>query len=181
MPRYITVTWEDMWWEDDDGSPDPYDVRIGGFIIDGWREEQTPDLTREDLIDMHKRALQDLDAMIECEFCVENLILDEDEHWVSSLTKSNIGMNRYEELHHIHKPERLWHEIFVDILEDYGAYEDNGGSFYSDWTTHDYRLGIERQYVVHIEWDLTSEEANVIDKEIRLRQENRRSYIQKLS
>lgn len=181
MPRNITVTWEDMWWEDDDEFSEPYDVRIGGFVIDGWTATQTEDMTRDDLIAMHKRALQDLDAMIECEFCVEYLILDEDDHWVSALTKSNIGMNRFEELHHYHKPERLWYEIFVDILEEYGAVQSDGLSFYSEHHTRDYRLGIERQYAVHIEWNITEEESDLIDNEINLRAKNRANFLQKLS
>lgn len=181
MPRNITVTWEDMWWEDDDGSPNGYDVRIGGFVVNGWTEQQEDNMTRDDLIEMHKRALQDLDDMIDCEFCAECLMLDDNGNWVSASTKSIIGMNRFEEIHHYHKPERLWYEIFVDILDDYGAIESDGLRFYSEHYTRDYRLGIERQYAVHIEWDITEEESSLIDKEIRVREKNKRNYLQKLS
>jgi hypothetical protein len=178
MPRNITVTWEDLQWpEECDQEPD----RSGGFIIDGWREAQTDDMSTNDLIVMHERAKQDIDAMIECEFCVDRLILDNEGIWISALTKSNYGMNRYEDEHHIHKPEKMWYEILVDILDEYGAHEDNNGSWYSEHSTVDYKYGIERQYAVHLEWNPTEEEWYFIDREIKLRQENLRKMIQKLS
>jgi hypothetical protein len=178
MPRNITVTWEDLEWpEEYDQEPD----RTGGFIIDSWRETQTDDMSTNDLIVMHERAKQDLDAMIECEFCVEYLKQDDEGAWVSVLSNSNMGMNRYEEKHHIHKPEKLWYEILVDILDEYGAHEDNNGSWYSEHSIVDYRKGIDRQYAVHLEWNPTEEEWNLIDNEIKLRKENIRKMIEKLS
>jgi hypothetical protein len=175
MPRNITVTWEDISWDDveEDQEPD----RSGGFIINNWRQIQTDDMSTNDLIALHHEAKQDLDAMIECEFCVSPLILDEDEIWICALSKSNIGMNRYEEKHHIHKPEKLWYEVLVDILEEYGAYQDNHGSWYSDYHVVDYRLGIERQYAVHLEWNPTTEEWDLINNEITARKNYRRSLM----
>jgi hypothetical protein len=175
MAKYFTVTWENMWWEDDEDSSESYDVHIGGFIVNGWREEQeTEFMTVDECIAGHERAKQDLDEMIDCESCAEYLELDENNNWVSVHTKSVIGMNPYEDKHHFHKPDKLWYEIFVDVLEEYGAYEENMISYMSEYHVEDYRKGIQRQYGVHIEWDISKEEFDLIDNEIKLRAENRK-------
>jgi hypothetical protein len=178
MPRNITVTWEDLQWPSEyDQEPD----RTGGFVIDGSHQVQRDDMSTNDLIVMHNFAKQDLDAMIECEFCVEYLKQDNEGVWVSVLSNSNMGINRYDEHHHIHKPDKLWYEILVDILDDYGAHEDNNGSWYSEHSTINYKYAIERQYAVHLEWNPTEDEWNLISNEINLRAANRRAIIQKLS
>jgi hypothetical protein len=177
--KNIVITYDDMHFEKHDDSDDYYDVHDSGYIVDGWFRQETDDMSGESLIALHESAKVDIDLLIECEHCSSNLMLDNDEHWVCNLTKNNIGMNRYEEKHHIHKPEKLWYEVFVDLLDQYGCYETDGLRYYSDYHTVDYARGIDRQYCIHIEWDITEAEGAAIDVEIALRIKNMRKFYDK--
>jgi hypothetical protein len=73
--------------------------------------------------------------------------------------------------------EKQWQEVLADIFEEYGCYEDNVLSWYSDYYTVDYRTGIDRQYAVHIEWDMTNEESFLLDEELRMRKESRKKML----
>lgn len=179
MTRNVTVTWEDLRLGEEEDS-DFYST--SGFVsAGGYYSEYDESFSREKIVSMINDARQDLDSMIECEFCVAPLIVNSDGEWVSALTHSNIGINRFEEEPHIHKPQSLWYEVLVDMLYDYGALEDSNGSWYSEYFTVDYRLGIDRQYAVHLDWDPTDEEWLLIENEIKLRKQNLREMIAKLS
>jgi hypothetical protein len=169
--RNITVTWEEINWSEvsDDNIPDP----LGGFIVDGFMISHHEGMSRDELVNFHNDAKQDLNSMIDCEFCSDWLIEDSFGNWVD--TDSHFfGKNKYDGINsHRHKPEKYWHHILVDIMEQYGVYEFNGLSWYSDYSVVDYKYGIERQYAVHIEWNIEPYELEMIEREIELRRKSR--------
>lgn len=165
--RNISVTFEDIQWIDD--GADSYDLCTGGFIVLGNMITQSSDMTRRDLLSLHKNALQNLDDMIECEHCMANLSQDYNGDWVDEFG-SHFGFNFYDGANsHRHKPEKLWPEILVDIIERYGAIFNDGIAFYSEHSVVDYKLGIERQYGVHLEWNVSPEDDQLINSEFQKR------------
>lgn len=176
MHKY-SITWEDMEPVDDDQLDKSYEFK-SGFLVQGFRYDLSEDMTRDEASAIHSEAIVNIEDLIECQDCSAYLS-NKNGEWcdVAGLT---VGKNRYEENNHIHTPEKNWVEIFVDVLDEYGCYEDNDGWWSSDFHTVDYRLGIDRRYSVHIEWDWTPEDMNLIDEEIALRNKNIKDMIAKL-
>jgi hypothetical protein len=174
MPKYISVTWEDIEWLDDD--PDSQEIRTGGFVVENWRSELSDNMSRREVVALHKSAQIDLDSLIDCEFCSEYLYQDYTGNWVDYLGSSK-GINFYEGInadYHTHGPDKMWYEVLVDTLEEYGAYEDNMDSYYSDYFVPDYSKNIQRQYAVHLDWNVSPDEFELIQAELKRRKENRK-------
>lgn len=170
--RNILITFDDMHFEKFDDCDDYYDVHTSGYVINNWNSEQTDDMSREELIALRDSAQIDLNTLIDCESCSHHLIMSDGGVWISVQDERSTGRNIYEDHDHRHKPDKLWHELFVDILDEYGCYEDNGLAYYSDYHTIDYAQGIDRQYCVHIDWNISEEESSMINEEINLRRKN---------
>jgi hypothetical protein len=171
--RNITITWEDLRPISDPNSDETIYEESSGFLENGWRHELDGNVSADDFMAAKRDALQNIDDMIDCKFCSSFLTLNESGTWVDE-NNSSYGLNRYDTKPHEHYPEKKWYEIFVDIMEQFSALETDILSWRSEYGVVDYYSGTMRQYAVHIEWDISREELELIDMEIQLRQTARK-------
>lgn len=170
--KRIHVTYEDIWW-DENGEPDLECSREGGFVI-GYTRYATSD-NAEANKQLYDDCEIDLEDEIECQDCASTLRWNGN-LWVDE-NNSISGTNQWMDYpHHIHWPEKTVYEIALDYLNEYGAFEDSGWSFYGEYSTVDYYRGIDRQYAVHFDYeDWTADDMNKLtdllderDKQIRM-------------
>ena len=174
--KRVQVTYEDIWW------PDPEDENYEteqGFVIGSYNRYPIGDLSNDEYAELRAEATRDLEDEIECFTCIAklrwngNLWLDEN--------GSISGVNQWMEYpHHAHWPEKDIYELAVDLLEDFGAIEeDYPFRWYSEFETVDYRYGIERQYAVHFDhYDWSENDMRVINSERDSRIANRKRIYQ---